>query len=1183
WFLLGYTARLAGKFDVSLNAYDRGLSMQHNSVEGLSGKAQTYMRMGKADEAKKILLQVIAANPRRPVDLAMAGELFMQSGDLQQATNLLERSEGIKPASHTELMLAIAYMKGRQQGKAKALLDRAMKRDPKNVDVFRAVAGYYRAAHDYKSALAILNRAPRKTPDVMSELGYTYSLAGMKKEAANAYEKAAGMSPKSVNVQLAAAQSELRLGNLDKTRTYLARGEQLDPNFYRLHAIRGDLAALEHRDNDAVKEYLAAIAAMPQGPAEGVLYPTQLRLELIDVYRNLQDDAAVRQQLAIGQQELAKIQVNAPQQVEYLRLRAALRGIGGDVAGAEADLKQAMKLDPANDNVTLQYGNLLWKSNRKPEAVRMYSTLLHRDPKNRPALEAMGYLSRDLGDPKAAEGYFKRMAEAYPADYVPHMALGDLYTATKNYAKAQESYEKAHSLAPTNPTIVAAGSNAAIEARQVDVAGKWIARATGTMKNDPHIMRETERYLFLKGRYAESARVGEVAVQKLPRDRDAAVYLAYDLYNLGRYDDVLSLVTRCEAVLPKEPNFPLLAGHVHRQSQLLQEAIDDFSRALKKDPKMSEALVARGFVRNDMQDARNAVKDFEPALKENPNNGIAHLGLAFSYLQLHRSRESLEEIGKAQKQMGNVAPIHLALATAYRQMRSLDKAEKEYRIALKFSPDDLTLHQALADTLYHARRYKQAIVEWNNALALSPGDPVILASLAASHAQMGQRAETYKYVQAAEQAGTDQSAVLLATGEALLLLGDQNAARARFTRALDAPDADRVNVRLAFAKLFVHENKFDAAKQEVALAFAESRIGEASPITTDNLVEASNVFLATHDFDLAERYFTKARDMGASDDTVAVGLANTYIAQGRDRDAEKILKSLATLPGSADLQQNYDYQLAWANIYNQRHDVPRALTAFAHANQLASEDPTAQRGMLQTAGQEGTEIYPNLTAQSDFSTDAIFQDATLYQMDNLLLGAPIRPRSSQETDLTTGFHYNTEHFAPINGLVGVRNYRGAFSLPSALSIIDRNTYDTLFNVGTSPVLRMGNTKFVFTPGVQFTMRRDTRSPGQVNQDLFRQYLYLTTSPLFHWLSIQGNAMHESGPFTSTNLSSRDLLANVEFQVGRPWGRTHLITGYAARDLLYHPLAREYFTTSTWAGLEHKFGEKTTITGLARYI
>ena len=1183
WFLLGYTARLAGNSQVSLDAYQKGLQRSPNSVEGLSGMAQTYIRMGKADEAKKLLLQVIAANPRRAIDLAMAGELFMQSGDLARAESLLERSESIQPSSHAELLLAITYMKAKQTDKAKQLLDRAMKRSPKNTEIFRAVAQYYREAHDYKSAIAILQKAPVKNADVMSELGYTYELAGMKRESADTYEKAAGMAPKSVNVQLAAAQAQLRVGNLDKTRTYLTRAQQLDPNYYRLHAIRADLAKIERRDDDAVREYLAALAAMPQGPAEGVLYPTQLRLNLIDTYRNLDDDAAIRQQLNIAQQELAKIQVEGQERVEYLRLRAAMKGLGNDFTGAEADLKQALQLDPQNDNVTLQYGSLLWKMDRKAEARQMYTTLLQRDEKNRYALEALGYLSRDEGDNKAAENFFTRMAAAYPNDYVPYMALGDLYTAMKEYPKAQASYEKANKLAPTNSQIVAGGSNAAIEAGKVDLAGEWVERATGSMKNDPRIMRETERYLFLKGKYAESARLGEQAVQKLPHDRDAAVYLGYDYYNLGRYDEVLALVSRYETVLPKEPNFPLLAGHVHKQNELLQQAIDDFSRALDKDPKMFEALVNRGYVRNDMQDAQGAIRDFEPALKMNPNSGIARLGLAFSYLQLHRSREALEETSKAEKLLGEMGATHMARATAYRQMRVLEKAVQEYRVALKYAPDDLKLHEALADALYHGRHYGQAINELEAALQLSPGDPLIYANLASAHAQLGHRGETFKYIQAAEHEAVDQSAILLATGEALLTLGDKAAALERFNRALDAPDANRVDVRLAFAKLFVQQGKLADAKQEVALAFAESRIGEASPITADNLVEAANVFLATHDFDLAGRYFAKAKDLGASDDTIAIGLADTYIAQGDDRKAEQVL---AALGNPAEYQQSYDYQLAWANIYTQRHDNPRAIASFARANQVAADDPTAERGLLQVSGEEGMPLpfRPKLDIQSNVFTGAIFEDATLYEMDNKFFGAPVPPRSSQETDIGTTFRYHPWHSFPINGFFGERNYKGTISIPSQLQIIHRNTYDTVFNVGTTtPVLRLGSSRIVLDPGIEFTLRRDSESPFQMNQQLFRQFLYLSTSPFFNWITVRGSAIHESGPFTEQNLHSRDLAATIEFEVGRPWGHNSLITGYSVRDLLFRPAIREFFTTATWVGVEHKFGQKAALTGLAKYI
>src|SRR5262249_32414522 len=797
------------------------------------------------------------------------------------------------------------------------------------------------------------------------------------------------------------------------------------------------------------------------------------------------------------------------------------------------DLKQALQLDPQNDNVTLQYGSLLWKMGRKPEARQMYTTLLQRDDKNRYALEALGYLSRDDGDNKAAEGYFTRMAAAFPNDYVPYLALGDLYTATKEFSKAQASYEKAHALAPTNSQIVASGSNAAIEAGKIDLAGQWIARATGAMKNDPRIMRETERYLFLKGRYAESARLGELAVQKLPHDRDAAVYLGYDYYNLGRYDDVLALVSRYEAVLPREPNFPLLAGHVHRQNQLLQQAIDDFSRAIAKDPKMFEALVNRGYVRNDMQDAQGAIRDFEPALKMNPNSGIARLGLAFSYLQLHRSREALEATNQAEKVLGESGATHLARATAYRQMRVLEKDVAEYRVALKYAPDDLKLHEALADALYHGRHYGQAIAELQTALQLSPEDPLIYANLASAHAQLGHRAETFKYIQAAEREAVDQSAILLATGEALMTLGDHAAALDRFTRALDAPDANRVDVRMEFAKLFVKQGKLNDARQEVALAFAESRIGEASPITADNLVEAANVFLAAHDFDLAARYFAKAKDLGASDDTVAIGLADTYIAQGDDRKAAQELSALGNSP---DYQQSYDYQLAWANIYSQRHDTMNAISSFARANQLAADDPTAERGLLQAAGQEGTPFpfEPKVNVQSYIATGAIFEDATLYQMDNKFFGAPPPPRSSQETDIGANFRYHPGGPLPINGFFGVRNYKGTFSIPSQVAIVRRNTFDTIFNVGTMPVLHLGSTHILLTPGLEFTIRKDTESPRQMNQRLFRQYLYMNTSSLFNWFIIRGSAIHEAGPFTEQNLHSRDLGASLEFEVGRPW-------------------------------------------------
>jgi hypothetical protein len=49
------------------------------------------------------------------------------------------------------------------------------------------------------------------------------------------------------------------------------------------------------------------------------------------------------------------------------------------------------------------------------------------------------------------------------------------------------------------------------------------------------------------------------------------------------------------------------------------------------------------------------------------------------------------------------------------------------------------------------------------------------------------------------------------------------------------------------------------------------------------------------------------------------------------------------------------------------------------------------------------------------------------------------------------------------------------------------------------------------------------------------------------------------------------------------GQDGVHTGYTRRNLTYSPLVRQFFTTSTYAGIQRKFGEKLTVTALGEYI
>jgi hypothetical protein len=41
-----------------------------------------------------------------------------------------------------------------------------------------------------------------------------------------------------------------------------------------------------------------------------------------------------------------------------------------------------------------------------------------------------------------------------------------------------------------------------------------------------------------------------------------------------------------------------------------------------------------------------------------------------------------------------------------------------------------------------------------------------------------------------------------------------------------------------------------------------------------------------NDFDLATRYFQRAKTAGAADEVVALGMANTFVAQGQTEQAQ---------------------------------------------------------------------------------------------------------------------------------------------------------------------------------------------------------------------------------------------------------------------------------------------------------
>jgi tetratricopeptide (TPR) repeat protein len=417
-------------------------------------------------------------------------------------------------------------------------------------------------------------------------------------------------------------------------------------------------------------------------------------------------------------------------------------------------------------------------------------------------------------------------------------------------------------------------------------------------------------------------------------------------------------------------------------------------------------------------------------------------------------------------------------------------------------------------------------------------------------------------------------------------MGHRDQAMAWYARALEGSDENRLEVRLALGRLFADEGKTSDAQQQVALGFAEARVAPTDVTSPDDYLNAAEILMGIHEYPLAQRMYGRAQALGADDTSVAVGMANASLALGDTRSAEL---QLASLPDDPDRNSNYNFLVSQGNVYRQRGENDRALATFVQANQLDPQDPATRTAEIELAEEEGRPMTDRLGMASDARVDAVFEDVNIYQMDARLLGVQNKgallppPRRSIETFADSRFQFRPDSFPQIQGFIGERNAEGSISFPSELLIQNRNTFDTIFNISVAPVLQLGSVKLNILPGLQYTVRRDTLAPLPMNQTLFRQFVYVASSPIGDWLSFSGNLIREAGPFTEQDLHSRDFSGTIDFRVGRPWGKTALLTGYTARDLLFGPSIHEYYQTISYAGLQRAFGSHIRVLAAAEFL
>ncbi len=321
----------------------------------------------------------------------------------QQALQELDAALALRPSWEPAVLYKAQLLSGKNDAAVSKLLQDAAQAHPKSVAISLAQARNLAESHDYALAQ-------------------------------QQYESALLQDPQQLEALVGAGLVALELRDLEKAQSYLERSVQVSPkSVAQLGVYLGQIAEQQHRDQQAIDWYLQV------GPEQSA----RVKNRLPRLYAKIGDQKSADTALAAlpvvtTDQQIDKAQIEAqvwrerkkiaqsrvilteaiaqhPAEAELYYDRSLYLDLLGDVAGAEADLRQYLKLKPDHVQGLNALGYILAnRTDRYAEADTYLKAALEKDSNNPVILDSMGWLRFKQGQLDEALVLLKRAYTQMP-------------------------------------------------------------------------------------------------------------------------------------------------------------------------------------------------------------------------------------------------------------------------------------------------------------------------------------------------------------------------------------------------------------------------------------------------------------------------------------------------------------------------------------------------------------------------------------------------------------------------------------------------------------------------------------------------------------------------------------------------------------------------------------------------
>ena len=608
----------------------------------------------------------------------------------------------------------------------------------------------------------------------------------------------------------------------------------------------------------------------------------------------------------------------------------------GDPVGAETELRKALELNHAHDQVMPKLAIAMLAQGQAKKLTDELGQVDLGDAAAKASLQtslAAAYSQQGKAEP--AEAALKAALAADPG-YVPALLVqARQQAARRDFDGALASTEEAIAKSPTS-----------FEAWKLK--GDLLQYA----KNQP---------VEALAAYRKSI---DIRPDFLP-GQAAVVTMLLQQNNLP---DATSQIEQLKKTSPNHPQTQFLQAHLAFQKKDFTQARDLTQQVLRVAPGNVQALQLAGAVEMQLNSPVQAEAYLNKALQAAPNLPLARRMLVTIYLRTGQSAKALATLTPGLKQE-NVDPKLFALAgEVYLQNNDVKTAEEYFTKASQQNPDDARNRTALALTHLQGGRVETAFDELESIAASDVGTSADLALISA-HLRRQELDKALVAVDGLEKKQVDRPLAANLRGRILLAKKDRPGARKSFERALEIDPmffpavASLASLDLADKKPDEAKKRFEAvlAKEpknpQALLALAELAARTGAP--KEEVAKLISNAVAANPTEAAPRlllvnFHLRNKDVKlaatAAQDAVAVmpdnadlldALGRTQLAAGETNQALASYNKLATMQPQSPLPH-----MRLADVHLAAKNKEAAAASLRKALEIKPDLMQAQRGSI---------------------------------------------------------------------------------------------------------------------------------------------------------------------------------------------------------------------------------------------